>query len=126
MRALFDLHNPDGPERCGVILDDRTILEIPNIHPDPTKAFSMPSEALEAANVIASWHTHPTTTANLSVADYKAFHRWPRLRHYVVAATEIWCYGMSGDILVLCETITKSQSHDYNRPTRTPENPVST
>ncbi len=100
MQKLFDLHNPDGPERCGVILTDDTIVELENMHPSPFEGFAMDSTLLEASDVVATWHTHPTTSPNLSVADFKAFRTHPRLMHYVVAETEIWCYGMSGDILL--------------------------
>lgn len=99
MQELFALHDRKGPERCGVILDDGSIVELDNIHPTPLLGFAMPVEALEASNVVATWHTHPVTGPNLSIADYRAFVSQPRLRHYVVAETEIWCYGVAGDIL---------------------------
>lgn len=112
MQDLFALHQPNGPERCGVILDDGSILELDNLHPSPTHGFMMPAEALNSSNVTATWHTHPTTGPNLSVDDYRAFMAFPLLRHYVVAASEIWCYAVSNDIL-LC--------HDDDNLTRLPE-----
>lgn len=112
VQELFALHQPDGPERCGVILDDGSILELDNLHPMPTQGFRMPAEALNSSNVVATWHTHPTTGPNLSVDDYRAFTAFPRLRHYVVAASEIWCYGMACGILLV---------HDDYHSTRPPE-----
>ncbi len=115
MQELFDLHSPDGPERCGLILEDGSIVEIDNIHPDPLNGFAMPMELVSARGVHATWHTHPRTGPNLSVQDYKAFRELPKLRHYVVALTEIWCYGMAGDILV---------SHDNHHFIRPPKGPL--
>lgn len=100
MQELFALHNPNGPERCGVILTDGSILELDNIHPDPNNGFAMDPTLLDTTGVVASWHTHPTTGPNLSIADFKAFKSYPHLLHYVVAETEIWCFGISGDILL--------------------------
>lgn len=105
MQELFALHQPNGPERCGVILDDGSILELENVHPDPVNYFAMDKAAVDASNVVATWHTHPRTGPCLSVGDFRSFVSMPRLLHYIVAATEIWCYGMSGDILL---------SHDNN------------
>ena len=115
MQELFALHNPNGPERCGVILKDNSIVELDNIHPDPFHAFAMDSTLLGVDEVVATWHTHPTTGPNLSVADFKSFRLYPRLKHYIVAETEIWCFGMSGDILL---------KYDNYHPTRPPEGPL--
>lgn len=101
MKSLFNLFDPNGDELCGVIYEDGTVVSLPNIHPNPRDNFAMSVEPLQDPKVIATWHTHPRTSANLSVEDYRAFVQFPRLRHYVVAATEIWCYRMAGDILVL-------------------------
>lgn len=96
-------HSSDGPERCGVILSSGEVVEIKNIHYDPMNSFAMPESELLKPEVVATWHTHPITGPNLSVADYKAFLFWPKLKHYIVAASGIWCYEMHDDILVSYE-----------------------
>ena len=101
MKDLFNLFDPQGDEVCGIIMKDGTVKVLPNIHPNPRDNFAMSTEPLEDPDVVATWHTHPRTSPNLSVEDYRAFKAFPQLRHYVVAATEIWCYRMAGDILVL-------------------------
>lgn len=123
MQKLFEFHSPSGHERCGVILANGDVLEIENVHPNPADGFAMPVEVLNVKEVVATWHTHPRTGPNLSVADYRAFQGFPRLRHYVVAAREIWCYGMAGDILVQCETIHLG-THDSHRPARPSQGPL--
>lgn len=99
MQNLEQFLTTDGPERCGVILDTGEVLEIPNVHPDPSDAFAMPVEVLTASNVVATWHTHPRSGPNLSVADYFAFTSQPRLRHYIVSASGTWSFGMVSGIL---------------------------
>lgn len=108
MRELFDLHNPDGPERCGVILEDGTILELDNVHPTPKYAFSMDAAFLNDSEVAATWHTHPITGPNLSVDDYRSFKMYPDLKHYIVAASEIWCFAVVNGTLLSCENLTKN------------------
>ena len=89
---LLQLWNNFGDERCGVILASGKIKELPNIHPDPTNYFAMDAKELKKKNIIASWHTHPTTGPNLSVADYKGFLLFPHLDHYIVAENQCWKY----------------------------------
>lgn len=100
MQSMFNLHDPNGPELCGVILADGTVKSLPNIHPDPRDNFSMDASDFDDPNIVATWHTHPRTGPNLTVEDYRAFVQFPRLRHYIISATEIWCYRMDGAILV--------------------------
>lgn len=124
MQELFALHQPNGPERCGVIYKDGSIIEVDNIHPDPNHYFAMPLALVDSDLVEATWHTHPRTSGNLSVADYKSFVSLPKLRHYIVAETEIWCYGMSGDILAVYQILPRepvSAHHDHDYLTRPSE-----
>lgn len=101
MQSLFNLFDPDGDELCGVVMKDGTVKVLPNLHPEPRDNFAMDASVLDDPEVVATWHTHPRTSPNLTVADYRAFRQFPRLRHYIVGAAELWCYRMHDDILVL-------------------------
>lgn len=112
----------EGQERCGIITVTGEILELQNISAKPESEFSMESGPLEHADTIATWHTHPTSGPNLSVADYRAFRAYPALVHYVVSPSEIWCFGMAGDILVRRKNTLKArQENDFDYPARPPE-----
>lgn len=76
----------DGSERVGFVLDDGTIVEVENESPSPEDSFLVPPESLVEYEdrVIATWHTHPTGSSNLSVDDLEGFKSWPDWVHYVV------------------------------------------
>lgn len=95
--AVFDAK---GPERCGVILASGQIAEMPNIHPDPMNAFAFDASVLNSPDVVATWHTHPTTGPNLSVEDYRMFQQHPRLGHLIISASDVWLFIVNDDILV--------------------------
>jgi proteasome lid subunit RPN8/RPN11 len=101
VQDLFNLVDPNGEELCGVIMRDGTIKVLENVHPEPRDNFAMDATTLGDPEVVATWHTHPRSSPNLTVADFRAFRQFPRLRHYIVGLSEIWCYRMQGDILVL-------------------------
>lgn len=101
MQSLFNLFDPEGDEVCGVVLIDGTVQVRKNLHPEPDDNFAMDCSDFDDPNIIATFHTHPRTGPNLSVADYRAFVSFPRLRHYVVSKAEIWCYRVAGGILIL-------------------------
>jgi proteasome lid subunit RPN8/RPN11 len=122
MQNLKEFHDPNGPERCGIVMSDGRVIELRNLHPDPMDNFAIQNELLFNLDVVATWHTHPRTGPNLTVADYKAFMAHPRLRHYVVSASEIWCFEMSGDILAVRERL-QNGHHDNDNPTRIPPEP---
>lgn len=88
MLSLLDPSRPD--ERCGFLMTDGTIVEVKNVHTEPELGFRMdPHELLEhVSNAIATWHTHPKTTPNLSQEDYAGFLAWPKLTHYIIGHGE--------------------------------------
>lgn len=89
----------DKPERCGVVMESGEVIELENTHPDPQKHFIIMEEDLLKPGVIGTFHTHPTTSANLSVADYYSFLAYPQLVHYILSSTEIWCFHTINGIL---------------------------
>jgi len=82
------LHKGDTEERCGLILKDGTVVDIPNVADDPKTSFEMDLAAaiehLDADTVAATWHTHPESDPNLSGEDYSCFLSWPDLEHVIV------------------------------------------
>lgn len=93
--SLKDKLLPDDiNERCGLILSDGTIIEVPNKHPHRTKAFMIGVKDMHEAGdaLIATWHTHPGQTSALSQDDYLGFTAWPHLLHYIVGTDGVRCY----------------------------------
>lgn len=101
MSGLLD-YLADGPERCGFILKDGSIVEVENIAANPSDAFRMSAKSIEAyiAQATATWHTHPGASRNLSVADYRTFITLPHLDHYIVGVDGVRRYFVQdGDLL---------------------------
>lgn len=95
MRDLLnDFYSPDGPERCGFILDDGSVVEVDNVASDPNLGFDIEVEDLLTFEhrAVASWHTHPGSDSNLSEADASGFLNWPSLQHYIIGSDGIRCY----------------------------------
>ncbi|AJD82918.1 hypothetical protein PJWF_00024 [Achromobacter phage JWF] len=90
-------------ERCGLILRDGTILECQNTHEDPHIGFEISADDLVkyASQAVATWHTHPATSSNLSPDDYEAFLAWPQLRHYIISEKDVWCFFIRNNLVVL-------------------------
>jgi proteasome lid subunit RPN8/RPN11 len=82
------LQSGDTQERCGLLLDDGTVVEVANLHAEPERGCEMDPKAvlkcIKAGGVIGTWHTHPDSDPNLSGEDYSAFLAWPDLRHVIV------------------------------------------
>lgn len=75
-------------ERCGFVLTGDRIVELDNVAEDPVADFmTRPEDVLEVIDdAIATWHTHPGISAELSVADYHSFIGFPGFTHYIVGA----------------------------------------
>jgi proteasome lid subunit RPN8/RPN11 len=83
---LTSLLQPNQPnEICGLVVKGQ-IVELDNIHPEPTKGFRMePIELLHyIEDATASWHTHPDSDPGLSEEDYAGFTQWPKLVHHII------------------------------------------
>lgn len=84
----------DGNERVGFIFDDESVIEVDNISESPSNSFDVRTEdlLLHATKAVASWHTHPNGSSNLSPLDYDAFKAWPDMKHYIVGNDGVSCY----------------------------------
>lgn len=101
---LLDLWNPLN-ERCGFILNDGTVVECQNIHEDPEIGFEISTSSIRQyeGQISATWHTHPRTSPNLSVEDYRAFQAWPKWFHYIIGEHEFWCYYVRNNAVILLD-----------------------
>lgn len=93
----------DGPERVGIIKRDGEIVEFENVCSSPD-GFQLKGDdllLLESEDVVATWHTHPGASANLSVGDFHAFRAWPKLTHYIVGIDGVDEYIVrDGEVIV--------------------------
>lgn len=90
-------------ERVGFILDSEEIIECQNISTDPENSFKVSADDIikYADGAIATWHTHPGATNNLSVNDYDMFLSWPHLRHFIIGTDGVREYVVKdGDVLI--------------------------
>ena len=82
------LDKPTDAERCGLILDGDTVVEIDNVADNPSESFMMdPVQVLPhltKGNVTGTWHTHPHSDPTLSGDDYAGFSGWPDLKHHII------------------------------------------
>ena len=100
-----------GTERCGFILSDGSIIEAQNVSETPEEAFAILADDILVIedDIIASWHTHPNHTSNLSEDDFIAFSNWPAWKHMILGSDGLSCYSVSasGDI-------TRDEAEDYS------------
>lgn len=85
----------DGPERGGLILKDKSLMEMENVAQDPSSGF-VPNVTLDhldvLENCVGTWHTHPGQSANLSTEDWEAFSQWPNHVHAIVGTDGVRFY----------------------------------
>lgn len=73
-----------------MVLEDGSIVELPNLSPTPNLTFAVEEEAVTSlVTAVAMWHTHPKNNVNLSVNDYKVFVSLPKLTHYIVTESRV-------------------------------------
>ena len=96
---LLEFYASEGPERVGFVLNDGSVVEVVNDAPNPNEGFDVCPEDLItfAEHAVASWHTHPNASANLSVLDNSAFLSWPKLEHFIIGSDGIKKYFIEGN-----------------------------
>lgn len=103
MDALREFYADEGPERVGLILRDGTIVELENVATNPEEAFDVRPEDLirYEDEMVATWHTHPGASPNLSLDDHMAINNWPMLEHYIIGQGSTRRYTVrNGSIVV--------------------------
>lgn len=94
-----------GNERGGFITKDGFVIEVENAHLDKENFFMFSCDDLDKLDdedVIATFHTHPGKSSNLSKEDYDAFVNWEKLLHFIIGKDKISCYKVSerGTVIV--------------------------
>ena len=90
-----------GPERGGVILNDGSLVEMTNFGDEDDVCVLDPMELLGVEDrMVATWHTHPTTSAALSGMDWDTFTGWPDLLHCIVGVDGVRWYAVKGSAVV--------------------------
>jgi proteasome lid subunit RPN8/RPN11 len=105
------LQPDDTEERCGLILNDDSLVEIENTADDKTGSYHMRAEAvlpfLAAGMVKGTWHTHPNSDPTLSGEDYSGFLDWPGLVHSIVGrrdgAVVVTTYKVEDGLVIACD-----------------------
>lgn len=90
-------------ERVGFILADEKVVEVQNVCSEPKDGFDVAPEdlLLYVDDAVASWHTHPNNSSNLSVRDFETFLFYPHMRHYIVGVDGVSeFYVEDGEVLI--------------------------
>lgn len=85
-------------ERCGFILKNGAVVELPNSHIDPKGSFCISDEDAEEyqGQIAAIWHTHCSDSYNLSMTDYEGFLEHPNLTHFIISYVGVASYIVEG------------------------------
>ena len=111
MKFSQDLRNfyaESGKERGGFITKDGMVVEVENVHSDKENFFMFSCDdlnKLEDEDVVATFHTHPGKSSNLSTDDYDSFVNWENLLHFIIGKDKITCYKVSERGTVIIEPI---------------------
>lgn len=86
-------------EHVGFVLEGGKVIEVENIAEDKSNGFDVSGEDIikYADKAVASWHTHPGKSSNLSALDYETFLAWPNMDHYIIGNDGITKYVVEGD-----------------------------
>lgn len=92
-------------ERFGLILEDGAVAEFKNQSQTPGKTLLVDRQSIEPflPMAVASWHTHPENSVNLSCHDYAMFLTMPSLTHYIITETRIRSFVVSNGKVMLHE-----------------------
>lgn len=107
MINLKPYYIPKGPESCGFVLLDGSVIEVPNVASNPKENFQVSEEDLQTyeSQAVATWHTHPSSSCNLSAPDYLCFLAFPNLQHYIYDGDRLARYSISGMNVILEEVL---------------------
>src|SRR3546814_13066179 len=104
MDDLLDFYSDDGFEHCGLILTTGEIIELVNVAEDPFESFEISDDDLikYEDQAIASWHTHPGQSSQLSLSDYEGFLSYPDLQHHIIGNDGVTSYFIKNGKVVTC------------------------
>jgi proteasome lid subunit RPN8/RPN11 len=101
VEQLLQKYQP-GAERGGLVLDDGTVVELANICDKPEQGYTPNLDELipHLPRMVATWHTHPDATANLSVEDWETFVQWPEQVHAIVGNDGLRWYRIARNAVI--------------------------
>lgn len=93
---LYQLLEGDD-ERVGFVLSDLSIVEVENICDDKRNGFEVKGQdLLDHLDVaIATWHTHPGESSELSLNDFYGFRDYPDWDHLIVGKEGVTLYRVN-------------------------------
>ena len=110
IEKLEDVFKSSEEEVGGYITDKNEVIKCKNTHPNKENNFMFSCEdldKLEDESTIATFHTHPKKSANLSKEDYNSFLNWEKLLHFIIGQDKINCYKVSERGTIIIEPITE-------------------
>lgn len=93
----------DDVERCGIINGRGQIVELENKAANPKLDFLISEKDFNRykEKMTGTWHTHPNGNANLSLADFNSFKKFPNVTHVIICRNYVVCYKMTdGQLLI--------------------------
>lgn len=91
----------DGAERGGFVLSDGSVVELDSQSGDDDSFLPSAADILEyAGQAVATWHTHPGASANLSVDDWQTFIDWSNLKHIIIGEDGIRFYRVADGMVL--------------------------
>lgn len=90
-------------ERVGFVLKSGEVIEVENKCDNPEEGFDVSGTDIirYSGDAVATWHTHPNVTANLSMNDYETFLNWSELDHYIIGTDGVVKYiVVEGELIV--------------------------
>lgn len=98
---LKQFYADDGPERVGFVISENQLVEVENKAAEPTEGFIVsPRDIIkytEEDSALATWHTHPDGSSNLSGEDYKTFKSWSKMYHFIIGKEGVRCFKFDED-----------------------------
>lgn len=100
------MYSNSGKERGGYVTSD-SVVECENSSEDDN--FYIPDyntlDKMSEEDVVATFHTHPSKSANLSKEDFSSFQNWGHLLHFIVGNNGVMCYKVNNKGNVVIEEV---------------------
>jgi len=95
----------NSKERCGVVLKNGDVVELPNKHPEPERNFMIMADDIEPylEELSALWHTHCDGSYNLSMNDYQLFVSKPELDQFIISDRGVALYRVDNGFVMNVE-----------------------
>jgi len=102
MKELLAFYSDIGNERVGLVLKDGKIIELPNQALNPSEGSKIDiMDLIQYEDLaMATFHTHPGGSSELSLDDHKAFSNWPEFKHYIIGKDGVTCYSVKGKSVI--------------------------